>query len=205
MKKLKSSLVNMLLSLALIASIMAGALAFVYQITKDPIQQTAIKTINDAVKEVVPAFDNDPNKEAYKIGVEGSTDSLIFYPAKKNGELVGTAVSTFTNKGFAGHFTIMVGFLPDGTIYNTKVLSHKETPGLGSKMTEAKFHDQFNGKNPEKITMKVKKDGGDIDAITAATISSRAYCDALARAYLGYTKHNTDDGESGATKGGKHE
>lgn len=204
MKKLESSLVNMLLSLALIASIMAGALAFVYQKTKGPISATNIKTINDAVKEVVPAFDNDPSKDAYKMAVEGSKDSLVFYPAKKGGALVGTAVSTFTDKGFAGHFTIMVGFLPDGTIYNTKALSHKETPGLGSKMSDAKFHDQFNGKNPGKMTLKVKKDGGDVDAITAATISSRAYCDALARAYMAYTKQNAD-GESGATKGGKHE
>lgn len=204
MKKLESTLLNMVLSLFLISAVMAGALAIVYALTKDPIAQTDIKTINDAVKQVVPAFDNDPNAEAYKVAVEGTEDSLVFYPASQGGQLVGTAVSTFTDKGFSGHFTLMIGFLPDGTINNTKVLSHKETPGLGSKMIDAKFHDQFNGKNPESMKLQVKKDGGDVDAITAATISSRAYCDAIARAYTAYTKKDIA-GESGATKGGTHE
>lgn len=203
MKKLESTLLNMVLSLFFISSIMAGALAVVYGMTKGPIAQADVKTINDAVKLVVPAFDNDPSKEAYKIAVEGSKDSLVFYPATKGGKLVGTAVSTFTDKGFAGHFSVMIGFLPDGTISNTKVLSHKETPGLGSKMVESKFHDQFNGKNPANMNLSVKKDGGDVDAITAATISSRAYCDALARAYKAYVSKSADVESGATTKGGK--
>jgi len=76
----------------------------------------------------------------------------------------------------------MAGFLADGTIHNVVVLNHKETPGLGTKMTEPKFSDQFNGKDPDDFDLRVKKDGGDVDAITAATVSSRAYCDALQRA-----------------------
>ncbi|MGB4293017.1 MAG: FMN-binding protein [Bacteroidales bacterium] len=63
------------------------------------------------------------------------------------------------------------------------MLEQKETPGLGTKMTEPFFKDQFNGKNPANFKLKVKKDGGEVDAITAATITSRAFCDALERAY----------------------
>lgn len=204
MKKLESTLLNMVLSLFLISAVMAGALAIVYSLTKEPIAQADIKTVNEAVKAVVPEFDNDPSQEAYKVALEGSVDSLVFYPATKAGQLVGTAVSTFTDKGFSGRFTVMVGFLPDGSINNSKVMIHKETPGLGSKMSDAKFHDQFNGKNPASMKLQVKKDGGDVDAITAATISSRAYCDAIARAYTAFTKKDIA-GESGATKGGEHE
>ena len=77
----------------------------------------------------------------------------------------------------------MAGFKPDGTIINISVLEQKETPGLGTKMAEPKFKDQFNDKNPSQYILKVKKDGGPVDAITAATISSRAFCDAVQRAY----------------------
>jgi electron transport complex protein RnfG len=77
----------------------------------------------------------------------------------------------------------MAGFNTDGSVYNITVLQHQETPGLGSKMDEPTFKDQFKNINPTKIILKVKKDGGQIDAITAATISSRAFCDAVQRAY----------------------
>ncbi len=195
MKKLESTLPNMVLSLLLICAIMAGALALVYSATKEPIAKADIKVVNDAVKEVVPAFDNDPNKEKWE------ADGLIFYPAKKNGQLVGTAVKTFTESGFSGRFEVMVGFLPDETIYNSKVLSHKETPGLGSKMSDPKFYEQFNNMKFEG-NLSVKKDGGTIDAITAATISSRAYCDAINRAHSALS-NNIYDSTSGATKGGQ--
>jgi len=101
---------------------------------------------------------------------------------RKN-EPVGYAVKTFTNKGFGGHAEMMAGFLPDGRIYNIIILQHRETPGLGTKMAEPYFSKQFMGKNPATFKLRVKKDGGQVDAITAATVSSRAYCDALQRAF----------------------
>ena len=86
----------------------------------------------------------------------------------------------------------MVGFLPDGTIRNISVLEHAETPGLGDKMEKKKssWSEQFNGKNPESYKLQVTKDGGSVDAITAATISSRAYADAVDRAYKAYKKNS---------------
>lgn len=185
-KKIESNLKNMLLSLFIISFLSSLALGFTHDITKEPIAKSKLEKQLNAIKEVVPEFNNNPFDKKEKYVVEGF-DKLEFYPAKKDGVLVGTAVKTFTKKGFSGEFWLMVGLLPDGTINNISVLDHKETPGLGSKM-DGKFKDQFNKKNPSTFNLKVKKDGGDVDAITASTISSRAFGDAVQKAYDGYMK-----------------
>jgi len=182
MAKLTSSLKNMVLSLSFISIGMSAALGYVYVSTKGPIEKANSQKVTDAISLVVPKFDNNPGTEKYMV------EDLEFYPAKMGGNLIGTAIKTYTNKGFSGRFTIMVGLLPDGTINGFSVLEQKETPGLGSKMTEPKFKDQFNGKNPSQYKLIVKKDGGEVDAITASTITSRAVCDALQRAYDAYQK-----------------
>ncbi|HKL07703.1 MAG TPA: RnfABCDGE type electron transport complex subunit G [Bacteroidales bacterium] len=186
MAKKESTFINMLLTLFMVTLVASAALGYIYELTKGPIAASKLAKQNNAIKQVVPDFDNKPGEESYKMGVDG--DTLEFFPAKQNGELVGTAVSTFTNKGFSGNFKIMVGFLPDGTIHNISVLEHKETPGLGDKMQKNKseWSVQFNGKNPADFELKVTKDGGDVDAITASTITSRAFCDAVERAYNAY-------------------
>lgn len=190
-KKLESTLVNMILSLLLISAVMAAALGFVYGVTKGPIEQANKKKEIQAIREVLPPFDNDPTKDA-KI-IEG----LTFYMGTNKGLPVGCAVKTFTEKGFSGHFDLMVGFKPDGAINRIVVLEQKETPGLGSKMKEPKFKDQFNTLNINALPgreLKVKKDGGTIDAITAATISSRAFCDGVQKAYTLYMKNFAKEG-----------
>lgn len=185
-KKLESTLINMILSLLLISAVMAAALGFVYGVTKGPIEQVVKKKEIQAVREVLPEFDNDPTKDVKTI------DGLKFYLATKTGQPVGCAVKTFTEKGYSGRFDLMVGFKPDGSINQIVVLEQKETPGLGSKMKEPKFKGQFNTLNiaglPDQM-VKVKKDGGTIDAITAATISSRAFCDGVQKAYDAYMKN----------------
>ena len=141
---------------------------------------------------MVPAFDNDPSFEIKKLGLD--KDTIYFYRARMGDEVTGIAVETFTNNGFTGLIKLMVGFLPDGSIYDIAVLEHLETPGLGDKMEKGKSFDkntglswssQFKGKDPGRFLLKVKQDNGAVDAITAATISSRAYCDAVQRAYNG--------------------
>ena len=101
-----------------------------------------------------------------------------------NGQFQGAAVKT-SEGGFGGKIDMMVGFLADGTIKGTSVLSHAETPGLGANMT-GKFKDQFVDKNPNTYQLIVKKDGGDVDAITAATITSRAFSKAVDKAYKAF-------------------
>ncbi len=176
-KKLESTLTNMILSLVIISVTVSAALAFVHLKTKGPIEEASrLKEIN-AIREVVPEFDSDPLSNRVE------KNGIFIYRLTKENQLVGYAIKTFTEKGFAGRIEMMAGFLPDGTIHKIVVLSHKETPGLGTRMTESKFKDQFSGKNPDSFKLKVKKDNGDVDAITAATISSRAYCDALQSAF----------------------
>ena len=186
MAKKESTLINMLVALIMVTLVASTALGFVYQVTKEPIAAAKLAKKLDAIQKVVPAFDNDPNAEVYKMAVDG--DTLHFYPAKNNGELVGTAVETFTNMGFTTVIKVMVGLTPDGIIHDVAVLEHKETPGLGDKMERKKsdWSTQFQNKNPKEFNIAVKKDGGDIDAITASTISSRAFCDAVNRAYNAY-------------------
>lgn len=174
----------MIISLSLISAILSAALGITYLLTKGVIDNVEKKNINAAIQLVVPAFDNDPVSEQFKIN--NGTDTFLCYPARKGGVAVGYAVKSYTEKGFAGHIALMVGFSPDGTITNTSVLEHRETPGLGTRMTESKFKNQFNGKNPNSYNLKVKKDGGDVDAITAATISSRAFCDAVSNAFKAF-------------------
>ena len=188
MAKLQSSLRNMVLSLTMISVGASAALGFVYEMTKGPIEISMLNKKLDAIKQVVPEFTNNPNDEMFLLPT-GEGDSLEVYPAKKGEEIVGYAIRSYTNNGFSGYIGFMVGFTPDGTIYNINILEHKETPGLGTKMVpdgtpeKPEIKDQFKGKNPAEFQLKVKKDGGPVDAVTAATISSRAYCEGVQRAY----------------------
>ena len=182
MAKTESTFRNMVLSLTLISLGASACLGFVYVMTKEPIELSLLNKKINAIKQVVPDFTNNPNEEMFRLPT-GEGDSLDIYPAKKDGEIVGYAINTYTKTGFAGNISLMAGFKPDGTIISISVLEQKETPGLGTKMTEPGFKDQFNNKNPSEFKLKVKKDGGPVDAITSATISSRAFCDAVQRAY----------------------
>ena len=175
--KLESTLINMILSLVLISMTMSAALGFVYLKTKGPIEIASKQKEIAAIRQVVPEFDSDP------LSNKTEKEGVVIYHLSRNEKPVGFAIKSFTDKGFAGNIEIMAGFLPDGTIHNVVVLNHKETPGLGTKMTDPGFSTQFLNKNPAQFTLRVKKDGGQVDAITAATVSSRAYCDALQRAF----------------------
>jgi electron transport complex protein RnfG len=193
MAKLQSTLKNMALSLTVISLVASAALGYVYEFTKEPIELSKLNKKLNAIKMVVPEFNNNPNDEMFMLPT-GEGDSLEVYPARNGEEVVGYAIRSYTKKGFSGHIGFMVGFRPDGTIYNINVLEQKETPGLGTKMVpegtadKPAFKDQFKGKDPTVFALKVKKDGGPVDAITAATISSRAFCDGVQRAYNAFEK-----------------
>ena len=176
----KDTLLNMFIAMFVICVVSGGVLGVVYNATKEPIAaaETAKKT--EAIKNVLPEF-NELKETMVKSALEDV--EIPFYLAyDANNNFIGAAVETFTNKGFSGNISLMVGILADGTVNNISVLQHAETPGLGSKMSEPSFKDQFNNKHADSFNFNVKKDGGDVDAITAATISSRAFCDAVNRA-----------------------
>lgn len=186
--KKESTFINMVLVLFIVTLVASATLGYVYELTKEPIANAKMAKKLKAIKQVVPAFDNNPSEEMYSVEMPDG-GNLEFYPAKMQGKLVGTAIKTYTNKGFSGLVWLMVGLKPDGTIQEIAVLEHKETPGLGSKMA-GPFKDQFKEKNPSSFKLNVVKDGGNVDAITAATISSRAFCDAVDRAYKAYMQKN---------------
>ncbi|WP_297060307.1 RnfABCDGE type electron transport complex subunit G [uncultured Duncaniella sp.] len=183
---MKSTLVNMVLSLGIITIIAAALLAGVYTTTKEPISAAQLNKQVEAIKAVTPAFDNDPVSEAIEITPEGESTPLKVFPAKMGGQLVGAAVESYSSQGFSGDIKLIYGFDADGNITGYAVMQHAETPGLGAKMDEwfrsPEGHRSVIGLNPATSNLTVSKDGGDVDAITAATITSRAFLDALTRA-----------------------
>ncbi len=209
MGKLKSSYKNMLLSLFFICLLAAGLLAKVNDMTEAPIAEAKALKLEEAIKNVVPAFDNNPVAESYKVATDGG-DSLLVYPAKMGDDIVGFAVNSYSNNGFSGNIQVMVGFDTQNSIVNYAVLSHAETPGLGSQMVDwfkpqvqefslieklfgfqvkqSEANSSIIGKNPETTKFEVTNDGGDIDAISASTITSRAFLEAVRRAYAAYTE-----------------
>lgn len=183
MARKESTLPNMVLSLAAILFVFAVILALTHAFTKDIILRNHAAKVTASVRKVLPAFDNDPVAEKYHVA--SARGELTFYPGRTGGKLSGIAVETLTEKGYSGLIRMIVGFYPDGRIYRIEILEHMETPGLGNKIENgvSSFPEQFREKNPASFRLKTRKDGGDIDAITAATISSRAYADALQFAY----------------------
>ena len=178
---MKSSLVNMVLSLGIITVVAAAALAGVYTATKEPIAQAKAEKQKSAIGQVLPEihFNNNPADEAAEVTVDGET--VTVFPARQDGELVGMAVQSHDANGFSGVITVMYGFDPSGNITGFAVMQHAETPGLGSKMDEWFSNPAHTviGLNANSANLTVSKDGGDVDAITAATISSRAFLRAL--------------------------
>ena len=160
----KSNLTNMVLVLGLTCLFCSAVLGGAYVLTKEPIAAAAAEKTNQAIAQVLSHFTEVEYNEYghYFTAMDGET-------------LVGYAVET-TTVGFGGPLSLIVGVTPDGVVYNTSVLSHAETPGLGAKCTsDPKFLDQWRGFDPSIKKLSVKKDGGDVDAITASTITSRAY------------------------------
>ena len=182
-------LVIVLTSIALIAGL---ALTGVYALTKGPIEKGQKEKKEKALQAVLPDYQGTVRDTVI---VDADNEEIPVHLAiGENGELCGAGIETYTKKAFVGRFDLMVGFDSTGTIVNTEVLKAGETPGLGDKINKNKseFANQFNHQNPADFQLVVKKDGGDVDAITAATISSRAYCDAVQRAYDIFMKIKED-------------
>ena len=187
-KKKESTLINMLVALLVIAAVSGGVLGLVYGVTKDAIAEVDQKKNEAAIQAVLP-LEGEITYQADTLSYteDGNTTTFPCTIAKDaSGNFMGAAVKT-SEGGFGGKIDIMVGFLADGTIKGTSVLSHAETPGLGANMT-GKFKDQFVDKNPANFKLAVSKDGGggQVDAITAATITSRAFTKAVDKAYKAF-------------------
>ena len=202
MKKKDSTFWNMLWSLTLITAVAGGLLGYTHRLTQEPIARATKAGREKAIQQVIPKYDNSPIDEqcSYTVRNEYGETTAIVYPAKKEGVLVGAAVECSNSTGYGGEIRIIVGFEADGTIRDYRVLKHQETPGLGAKMDEwfrtEKNNQNIIGKSPIRNKLQVKQDSGDIDAITAATITSRAFLAAIQTAYTAYIQ---------SMKGGNHE
>ena len=200
MKKLESSLKNMLLVLTGVTVISVALLAYVNQLTAGPIAEAEAQALSDAVRAVVPGFDNDPIAEQKIQEVDG-VDYAV-YPATKGGAYIGAAIEA-SAMGFGGTLRVLVGFDAEGNILDYSLLSHAETPGLGSKAGtwfKKGGKGDIIGMNPGKAPLTVDKDGGQVDAITASTITTRAFLSAVNAAYAAYAGQNTTDGTTGASQ-----
>ena len=175
----KSNLMNMAACLTGVCLVCSAILGGVYAMTKEPIEEASRKALLEALAVVLPP-EGEVNPEAQFVEVDGRT--FEYYVQTLDTTAVCWAVKS-TVGGFGGPLTLLVGVVKGGVVHATRVLSHSETPGLGAKCeTEASFIDQFKGFDTSAKSLKVRKDGGDVDAITASTITSRAYTEAVALA-----------------------
>ena len=177
----ESTLKNMVLCLSAVCLICAAVVGVAYAVTKEPIDDAARAKTTASIAAVLPEFSGTP--EQGSVNVDGT--DYTYYKTDS-----GCAVISSTS-GFGGALKLMVGIAADGTVHNTTVLSHTETPGLGAKCTtDEHFISQFQGFDPKQKSLTVKKDGGDLDAITASTITSRAYALAVSNAVKVFNKLN---------------
>ena len=202
MKKLESTLTNMVLVLTSVAVIMGGILALVNHLTEGPISEVNKKKTDDGIKAVM-VCDNlvVAQTDTVTQDINGKEYTYIIYQVKDaQGKDLGAAVES-TTMGFGGDLKVMVGFDPEGTILGYTLLAHTETPGLGAKADkwfQKGEKGDIVGKSPAE-PLTVSKDGGQVDAITASTITSRAFLLAVNNAYNAY-KATPVDAETGATK-----
>lgn len=190
----------MVLCLGLITLVAAAGLSYVQGLTAGPIERAKQAKTTASLKEVMPEFD----EVSEPVEVVMDDMPILVYTGSSQGAVSGYAVQTMTKRGFSGEVRLMVGFTPEGVVNNVAVLQQNETPGLGSKMTkdDNPLIQGVKGKNPAVANLTVRKDGGEVDAITAATISSRAYLDAVSRAHRAFVQvagTPAADAASGAT------
>ena len=195
----------MLLVLTGVTAISVALAGLCESLTKGPIAEANAKTLNEALKEVLPEFTNNPVAECDTMFSEKDGKKIvdfIIYPAKNGDQWVGTAVEA-KSMGFGGELKVLVGFDAEGKIYNYSLLSHAETPGLGSKATDW-FKEgnkgSIKGMNPGEQPLTVSSMVKQVDAITASTITSRAFLDAVNAAYGAYKGNGDTNGTTGASQ-----
>ena len=195
MKKLKSTWYNMVGVLTLIAVLAGAALGYVNEMTKGPIAQIKEQQLADGIKAVLNAAEVKVEEPEVIANPDGKTETVIYRTDK------GVAVKAQDANGFGGTLTVLVGFDGNGSIQGYQVLESSETPGLGAKASfwfQKGEKGDIIGKNPGQDNMTVSKDGGDVDAITASTITSRAFLRAVNMAYS-VISNNNEDAQSGAS------
>lgn len=169
--------IRLILVLTVICLVAGLMLAWVNGMTAAPIAEAKRLEKSEAIEEVLPPCDNDPGANTVSVDAQGT--EWTFFVGRQAGQFVGAAFETVSSEGYGGDIVIMVGVAADGTVRAIKILDAKETPGLGAKIDGDEFKDQFKGLSVGETKWAVRKDQGELDAITAATISSRAVVSAV--------------------------
>lgn len=177
----------------------AGAglvLSLVEGMTREPIAEQRRQETLRALKAVLPPADNAVDQDVVRLVIgkdkRGRDLERTFYRGRKGGDLTGLAFEVVAPDGYSGDIVIMVGVEPEGTVAGIEILRHAETPGLGDKITQAWFKQLFAGKNLDNVDWRVKKDGGEFDQISGATISPRAVVGAVRKGLEFYRDHQQE-------------
>lgn len=188
-----NSMPRLILVLTLIAAGAGVILSLVEAVTREPIaEQRRLETLR-ALQAVLPPTDNSPDQDTVQLVIgqdkRGRDVLRTFFRGRSAGALSGIAFKVVAPDGYSGNIDVMVGIDPGGTITGIEILSHAETPGLGDKIALPSFKAIFAGKNLENADWRVKKDGGEFDQITGATISPRAVVGAVRKGLEFFRDH----------------
>ncbi|SHJ89110.1 electron transport complex protein RnfG [Malonomonas rubra DSM 5091] len=174
---------RLLITLTIIAASAGFLLSQVEQATREPIKEQRRLQMVKALSAVLPEFDNSPDTDIVSLqnGVnkKGEPVQVAFYRARKEGEIVGAAFKVIAPDGYTGNIEVMIGVRPDEMVNAIEILTHAETPGLGDKITFSSWKDLFKNKGLDNADWRVKKDGGEFDQFSGATISPRAVVGAV--------------------------
>ncbi|MFC1498940.1 RnfABCDGE type electron transport complex subunit G [Verrucomicrobiota bacterium] len=182
---------KLIIVLTVICLLAGFALAGVYSITRNRISLAKQQEMLAALENVLPDYDNKPIDNKFETTESGN--EWIFYIARKDGIFSGAAFETSSIQGYGGIIKVMVGIGADNNIEAIEILEQTETPGLGAKIETEEFKGQFRNKGVVNLDWcKVRKDGGEIDAITGATISSRAVAEALRKGLESFEKYRSE-------------
>jgi len=174
---------KMVIALLLVAIVAALLLGLTDMVTRAPIAEAQKAALHKALGQVLPPHANDPLEEMITIKPVGSDKPKQFYPARdRSGKITGMAWQVIAPDGYSGSIYILMGVLPDGSVYAIRITSHRETPGLGDGITNnSDWLNSFAGRTLDNVRWKVKKDGGEFDQFTGATITPRAVIRAVKR------------------------
>ena len=199
-----NNLPRLVIVLTLITAGAGLVLSLVEAVTREPIaEQRRLETLR-ALQAVLPPSDNEPDQDTVQLvsgkDRRGRDVMRTFYRGRQKGTLSGVAFKVVAPDGYSGDINIMVGIDSSGTVSGIEILSYNETPGLGDKITQPFFKDIFPGKNLDNADWRVKKDGGEFDQITGATISPRAVVSAVRQGLEFYRDHRSQvlSGEQGS-------
>lgn len=184
---------RLLIALTLIAASAGLILSLVEDVTREPIQEQRRLQMLRALSAVLPDFDNSPDSDTITLTTgsdrQGRQVDTVFYRGRKEEQLVGTAFRVVAPDGYSGNIAVMVGVRPDHSVDAIEILTHAETPGLGDKIAEPWYKQMFINKSLDNSDWRVKKDGGEFDQLTGATISARAVVGAVRTGLELYREH----------------